>query len=196
MGTDYIKDCLLYAPVQFNPSTASGTVRHGTAAFPSASLPATDDEFYQFCYILNKSKNIGSSLPFQLNCAPDDIDLLSNGPVRKTKPDGLIALADQDNDDLVVIHTKSALTEEKLRQENRHLSDANRRLELQTEEYLAKLELFEIKHQEQINKANNEIQVCHKTIPISLLIFKIRIASVDKNPSLSLDFGSNTKSSQ
>lgn len=167
MGTNNLKGCLLYAPVEFTPSTASGAFCHGTATFPSAALPATDDEFYQFCYILDKSKSIGTSIPFQLNCEPDEIDLLSNGPVRKMKADGLIALADQDHDDLVVIHTKNGLIEEKLRQENRHLSDLNRRLDLQTEEIQAKLEIVETKHQDQINKANNEIQVCHKTISIS-----------------------------
>ena len=153
---------MTYAPVQFNPSTASNAVRHGTATFPLESLPVTDDEFYQFCYILNKTKNLGSSIPFQLNCASDDIDLLSNAPVRKTKPDGLIALADHDNDDLVVIHTKRMLTEEKLRQENRQLLDMNRRLEAQKDECRALLEAYDAKQREQINKANNEMQVCHK----------------------------------
>lgn len=171
MGINDVKDCLVFAPVQFNPSTASGTVRHGTAKFPSASLPATDDEFYQFCYVLNKKKNLGSSVPFQLNCAPDDIDLLSNAPVRKVKADGLIALADQDNDDLVVIHTKSALTEEKLRQENRQLLDVNRRLELEKEEYQTKLEVLESKQKEHSQKVNNEIQVCHKIRSYQLYSF-------------------------
>jgi hypothetical protein len=167
VGSTNIKECLTYAPVQFNPSTASGAVRHGTATFPSTSLPVTDDEFYQFCYILNKTKNLGSSIPFQLNCASDDIDLLSNTPVRKTKPDGLIALADQDNDDLVVIHTKRMLTEEKLRQENRQLLDINRRLEAQKDEYRAKVDAYDAKRKEQINKTNNELQnllASHKTV--------------------------------
>jgi hypothetical protein len=149
--------------VQFNPSTTSGSVRHGTATFPSAGLPVTDDEFYQFCYIIDKTKNLGSSLPFQLNCAPDDIDLLSNTPVRKTKSDGLIALADRDNEDLVVIHTKSMLTEVKLRQENKQLLDINRRLEAQKDECRAKLDVYEAKQKEQINKINTELQVYHKT---------------------------------
>ncbi len=165
--------------MQFNPSTTSGSVRHGTATFPSAGLPVTDDEFYQFCYIINKTKNLGSSLPFQLNCAPDDIDLLSNTPVRKTKSDGLIALADRDNEDLVVIHTKSMLTEEKLRQENKQLLDINRRLEAQKDECRARLDVYEAKQKEHINKINTELQVCHKTPKKKKFTFKIRISYVN-----------------
>jgi chromosome segregation ATPase len=157
VGCTNIKECLTYAAVQFAPST-TGAVRCGTATFPSSSLPVTDDEFYQFCYIINKTKNLGSSIPFQLNCAPDDIDILSNTPVAKAKNDGLIALADNDNDDIVIIHTKSRLTEDKLRQENRHLLDINRRLELQKEEYQAKLETIEIRQQEKMNKLNLHIE--------------------------------------
>ena len=145
--------------MQFNPSATSGSTCHGIATFPSASLPVTDDEFYQFCYIINQTKNIGSSIPFQLNCALDDIDLLSNAPVGKSKADGLIALADQDNDDVVVIHTKRMLTEEKLRQENRHMLDMNRRLESQRDECRAKLEALEDKAKEHMSKITNDIQV-------------------------------------
>jgi chromosome segregation ATPase len=158
VGCTNIKDCLAYAPVQFNPSTTSGSTRHGTAIFPSSSLPVTDDEFYQFCYLINKTKNYGSSIPFQLNCSLDDIDLLSNTAVGKTKSDGLIALADYDNDDLVVIHTRRMLTEEKLRQENRQLSDMNRRLEAQRDECQMKLSLLEAKTNEHVAKAVNDIQ--------------------------------------
>jgi hypothetical protein len=158
VGSTNFNECLTYAPVQFAPSITSGSVRHGTATFPSASLPVTDDEFYQFCYILNGTKNIGSSIPFQLNCAIDDIDLLSNKPVGKTTSDGFIALADHDNDDLVVIHTKRMLTEEKLRQENRQLLEMNRRLELQKDECQAKVDLLEYKLKEQITKFNHDIQ--------------------------------------
>jgi hypothetical protein len=144
---------------KLNPSTASGATRHGTATFSSSLLPVTDDEFYQFCYIIKKTKNLGSSIPFQLNCALDDIDLLSNAPVGRSKGDGLIALADQDNDDFLVIHTKRNLTEEKMRQENRHLLDMNRRLESQKDEIQAKLEVLEAIRKEHINKINNDMQV-------------------------------------
>ncbi|CAF3426776.1 unnamed protein product [Rotaria socialis] len=158
VGYTNIKECVAYAPVQFTPSASSGATCHGIAAFPSASLPVTDDEFYQFCYILNKTKNLGSSIPFQLNCAPDDIDLLSNAPVRKTKPDSFIALSDHENDDFLVIHTKQMLTEEKLRQENRQLLEINRRFESQNDEYKAKLESIEAKAKEQCEKISNEMQ--------------------------------------
>ncbi|CAF2418933.1 unnamed protein product [Rotaria sp. Silwood2] len=166
VGCTNIKECIACAPVQFNPSATSGATRHGIATFSSSLLPVTDDEFYQFCYIINKTKSLGSSIPFQLNCAPDDIDLLSNAPIRKTKPDGLIALADHDNDDVLVIHTKHMLTEEKLRQENRQLFDMSRRLELQKDEYKAKLDSFEVKSKEYNHKIYNEMQTLiasHKT---------------------------------
>ncbi|CAF4669978.1 unnamed protein product [Rotaria sp. Silwood1] len=166
VGCTNIKECVAYASVQFNPSSTSSSTHHGTATFSSSSLPVTDDEFYQFCYIISKTKNLGSSIPFQLNCAPDDIDLLSNVPIRKTKRDGLIALADNDNDDVLVIHTKQMLTEEKLRQENRQLLDMNRRLELQKDEYKAKLDVVEVKTKEHNHKIYNEMQTLiasHKT---------------------------------
>ncbi|UJR32918.1 hypothetical protein I4U23_020379 [Adineta vaga] len=158
VGSRNIKECLAYAPVQLNPSTTSGSTCHGTATFSSSSLPVTDDEFYQFCYIINQTKNLGSSIPFQLNCALDDIDLLTNAPISKSKYDGLIALADQDNDDLVVIHTKRMLTEEKLRQENRYLLDMNRRLEAQRDECQTKLDLLEIRAKENIEKITHNMQ--------------------------------------
>lgn len=162
MGSTNTKECLAFAPVQFNPSATAGATRHGTATFPASSLPVTDDEFYQFCYVINKAKNLGSSIPFQLNCAPDDIDLLSNAPVGKSKTDGLIALADQDNDDVVVIHTKRMLTEEKLRHENRHLLDLNRRLESQRDECQAKLDAMEEKGKEHMSKIAHDMKV-HRT---------------------------------
>jgi len=166
VGYTNIKECVAYAPVQFNPSASSGSTCHGIAAFPSASLPVTDDEFYQFCYILNKTKNLGSSIPFQLNCASDDIDLLSNAPVRKTKPDSFIALADNDNDEFLIIHPKHMLTEDKLRQENRQLLEMNRRFESQNDEYKAKLESIEATAREQCEKLGNDMQeliASHKT---------------------------------
>ncbi len=159
VGSINVKECLAYAPVEFTPSTTAGSVRHGTATFSSSLLPVTDDEYYQFCYIYNQKKNLGSSIPFQLNCALDDIDILSGDPVGKTKHDSLIALADKDNDDILVIHTKRMLTEEKLRQENRQLLDIKRRLESQKDECQMKLDSIEAKQKEQITKLNNEIQV-------------------------------------
>ena len=145
-------------------SSSSESTRHGTGIFPSSSLPATDDEFYQFCYIKNKRKCLGSSIPFQLNCSIDDIDLLSSTlsekhQAKSNNDGGLIALADYDNDDLVVIHTKRMLVEEKLRQENRHLLDINRRLEQQKDECKAKFDLLDLKSNEYINKVKNDMQV-------------------------------------
>jgi hypothetical protein len=68
---------LSYSSVQFNSPITSESIRHGKAIFPS-TLIANDDEFYQFCYINNKTKILGLSIPFQLNCTLDDIDLLSS----------------------------------------------------------------------------------------------------------------------
>ena len=160
VGCTKIKDCLAYASVQLTPVTTSGSPRHGTATFPSSILPATDDEFYQFCYITNKTKSLGSSIPFQLNCSLDDIDLLSNTTAGQTKSDRFISVADHDNEDIVVIHTKRILTEEKLRQENRQLAEMNRQLEAQKDECQAKLDILEAKTNEHIAKTYNEMQVC------------------------------------
>lgn len=156
VGSTNIQECLAYAPIQFDAST-----RHGTATFLSSSLPTTDDEFYQFCYIVKKRKCLGSSIPFQLNCSIDDIDLLSQSSMEKMKSanDGLIALADHDNDDLVVIHTKRMLVEEKLRQENRQLLEINRRLEQQKDECKARFEVLETKSNEYIVKVKTDMQV-------------------------------------
>lgn len=156
---------MAYAPIQL--TTTSESTCQGTAVFASSSLPATDDEFYQFCYLRNKRKYFGSSVPFQLNCSIDDMDLLCSTSVDKTSMkstnDSLIALADQDNDDLVVIHTKSMLVEEKLRQENRHLLDINRRLEQQKDEWKAKVETLTFKTNEYMAKANNDMQTLAST---------------------------------
>lgn len=165
VGSTNIHECLAYAPIQFNTST-----RHGTAIFLSSSLPTGDDEFYQFCYIVKNRKSLGSSIPFQLNCSIDDIDLLSQSSFErmqtKSKNDGLIALADHDNDDLVIIHTKQMLIEEKLRQENRQLLEINRRLEQQKDECKARFESLESKSNEYIIKVKQDLQTLastHKT---------------------------------
>jgi hypothetical protein len=170
VGSTNIQECLAYAPVQFDAST-----RHGTATFLSSSLPTTDDEFYQFCYIIKKRKCLGSSIPFQLNCSIDDIDLLSQSLLEKTQMkstgDGLFALADRDNDDLVVIHTKSMLIEGKLRQENRQLLDMNRRLEQQKDECKAKLDLLDAKSNAYITKVKSDMQVREPIQTVKPLIF-------------------------
>jgi hypothetical protein len=77
----------------------------------------------------------------------------------KNNNDGFISLADNDNDDLVVIHTKRMLTEEKLRQENRQLLETNRRLEQQKDECKAKFDLLDSKSNEYIHKVKNDMQV-------------------------------------
>ena len=86
----------------------------------------------------------------------------------------MIDINDND-DDLVIIHTKRMLTEEKLRQENRQLSEMNRRLETEKDEYQTKLEVFEGKRKAQIAKLNTEIQVMRSIDLISelnLLLFR------------------------
>ncbi len=98
-----------------------------------------------------------------MNCSIDDIDLLSSTLSEKNQNkhnnDGLFALADNDNDDLVVIHTKRMLIEEKLRQENAHLLDINRRLEQQKDECKAKFDLLDFKSNEYIKKVQNDMHV-------------------------------------
>ena len=129
----------------------------------------SDDEFYQFCFLKNKQKLLGTSIPFQLNCSPDDVDLLSNtfSPVTSLDRIGkenqyqnsVYSLPEQDTDDLVVIQTKRMLTEEKLRKENRQLLDINRTLELENDQQKLKLEALTAKLNEYINKTKREMEV-------------------------------------
>lgn len=161
VGSTNIQECLTYASIE-NEST-----HRGKATFPSACLPTTDDEFYQFCYISKKRKCLGTSIPFQLNCSVVDIDLLSQAMSEtvhlKGSNDALIAFNDQDNDDLLVIHTKTMLVEEKLRQENRQLLDLNRRLEKQKNDCKAKLDDLESKSNEYITKTQQDLQNLNAT---------------------------------
>jgi hypothetical protein len=83
----------------------------------------------------NKTKYLGSSVPFQLNCTLDDIDLLSNASTEKT-----VELSDDDNDDIIIINTEHILTEEKLHQQTH--------------------ELLETPKKEHVSKIDNDMQVC------------------------------------
>lgn len=130
----------------------------------------TDDEFYQFCYINDQGKILALSIPFQLNCSPDDVDLLSSCSTFVSTNfhprQGLITLADHDQDDLLVVHTKGMLLEEKLRQENRQLLEQNRRLEELHQQIQVKLDLNDAKFNDYIAKTKNEMQILantHKT---------------------------------
>jgi len=105
-GSTNIKQCLIRVPVQFETSTI-----RGTATFAATELPLTNDEFYQFWYIRNQSKNLGSSLPFQLNCTSDDMDFLTDVSQRKNKTDSLGSLFDHEGDDIVVINSKGKSNE-------------------------------------------------------------------------------------
>ena len=163
VGSNNMKECLAYSPIQLGTS-----VRQGIATFASAELPTTEDEFYQFCYISSKGKCLGSSIPFQLNCSSDDMDLLTSTLMDAAleKPsNSLITMADRENDDLVIVHTKIMLTEEKLRQENRQLLIVNRSLEQQHEELKMKLELVNLKSTECINKIQGDIEVSERAFP-------------------------------
>lgn len=155
IGCTDMKQCLLYAPVQITPATGAGAVRHGTATFASTTLPDVENEFYQFCYINEAKKNLGSSLPFQLNCTSTDADLLSNGKI--SKGDRLITMGDQDEADMLVISTQRILTEEKLRKENRQLLEIKRRLEAENEELSTKFDALQMKDQ-RVNDNEEEYQ--------------------------------------
>ena len=96
-----------------NPSTASGSIRSGTARFSSSALSVTNDEFYQFRYIHKKTINLASSIPFQLNCPLDDINYF--------KPNEQVAF-DHDDDVAIITHPKHTSTEGKFRPVDRLLS--------------------------------------------------------------------------
>jgi hypothetical protein len=109
------------------------------------------------------------------------MDLLSRSVLEKTQTkstgDSLIALADHDNDDLVIIHTKRMLVEEKLRQENRQLLEMNRRLEQQKDECKAKLDSLDLKSNAYIAKVKSDMQVSNSTQTLKPLIFPSRLGS-------------------
>lgn len=65
-------------------------------------LPKDDGEFYQFCYVTSGGQVRGASTPFQF---------------RQTSVDDLIEIEDE-NGELLVIKTKTALLEEKLKKAN------------------------------------------------------------------------------
>lgn len=157
VGASNAKDCLISTPITLNSTTA----HHGRATFLSSSLNMSDDEFYQFSYLNHQDKILALSIPFQLNCSSDDIVLLTStiGLTTINSRQNLIALADDDQDDLVVIHTKGMLLEEKLRQENRQLLEKNRRLEEEHEQIKLKFDLNDTKFNEYLTKTKSELQI-------------------------------------
>lgn len=157
IGTTNVKDCLHFAEVHFDEVSETDSVRRGTATFPSSILPTSNDEIYQFCYLSNLMKSLGASIPFQLNFEPDDIYLLTNDRLGRDKMESLVAIADND-DDIVVVQSKRAYVEDKLRQENRQLADMNHRLEMEKIEYQTQLKVFRVKQKEIETKLNGEIQ--------------------------------------
>lgn len=160
-----MKDCLHFAEVHFDEVSETDSVRRGTATFPSSILPTSNDEIYQFCYLSNLMKSLGASIPFQLNFEPDDIYLLTNDRFGRDKMESLVAIADND-DDIVVVQSKRAYVEDKLRQENRQLADMNHRLEMEKIEYQTQLKVFRVKQKEIETKLNGDIQVDQKTLKL------------------------------
>ena len=77
---------------------------------------------------------------------------------------------DRDQDDMVVIHSKGRLIEEKLRQENRHLLEIKSRLEMQKEELQSKLDVYEEKTNDHIARTKAELQVSSASCPDSDLL--------------------------
>lgn len=92
--------------------------------------------------------------------------MLSKASPESTKANSLITVADNDNDDFLVVHKKQSLIEDKLRQENRQLLDINRRLELQNDEFKTKMDLMDVKTKEHTQKVYNEMQVCYRKLVI------------------------------
>lgn len=74
----------------------------GKIVYPAHKLPKDDGEFYQFCYVTSAGQVRGASTPFQF---------------RQTSVDDLIEIEDE-NGELLVIKTKTALLEEKLKKAN------------------------------------------------------------------------------
>jgi Tax1-binding protein 1 len=84
------------------PDYVKGKSFEGKIIFPAHKLPKDDGEFYQFCYVTSAGQVRGASTPFQF---------------RQTSVDDLIEIEDE-NGELLVIKTKTALLEEKLKKAN------------------------------------------------------------------------------
>lgn len=151
IGFTKAKDCLVLAPVELNAGSSYGTSRHGTATFLASTLPSQDDEFYQFCYVLESGKILGSSLPFQLNFS-DESGLAEENPTH------LLAIPNDDPNGLVHVTTKDLFTIEKLRQDNRQLTELKRRLEIENEEFRGRLSLERVGNDEQVTQLKEKIQ--------------------------------------
>lgn len=157
-----MKDCLTFAEIHFDEISESDSHCHGTATFPSSILPTSDEEIYQFCYLTSLLKNLGTSIGFQLNFEPDDINILTNSPIGRDKTDSLVAFADHD-DDIIVIQSKRAYVDDKLRKENRQLNALNHQLEMEKVEIQTQLKLIQVQQAETETKFKAEMQVDHET---------------------------------
>lgn len=123
------------------PDYAKGKGFEGKIIFPAHKLPKDDGEFYQFCYVTSAGQVRGASTPFQF---------------RQASVDDLIEIEDE-NGELLVIKTKTALLEEKLKKANDTKStmkqqiqvlENERNLLLQTEHHLQR-KLQQQKEEEQ-----------------------------------------------
>jgi hypothetical protein len=103
-------------------------MRHGTAIFSSSSLSVTDDEFYQFCYINKKSQNLGTSIPFQLNCALDDIDLLFNTSAERSQTKSLVPYKTPSEQEENRLRAQLAITTQFAMDQASQIVDLERRL--------------------------------------------------------------------
>ncbi|CAF1125193.1 unnamed protein product, partial [Didymodactylos carnosus] len=152
----------------------------GQAIFPNDSLPKSDEEFYQFCYILSSTnRSIGSSIPFQLNCLDDDICDFSGDDehnqghdsthaVNKRSGNDLVTIdlingeTNGDDSDFIVIQTKHILKEKKLKNDYKQVLSINRKLEKENDQLKMQIDQIEMKSNEIINKMNQDIIAMEK----------------------------------
>ncbi|CAF0721947.1 unnamed protein product [Didymodactylos carnosus] len=174
VGCTNVKDSLAFAKPEIL-AESNGSMS-GQAIFLNDSLPKSDEEFYQFCYILSSTnRSIGSSIPFQLNCLDDDIcayngeDEQSEGhhlnpAVNKRSANDLVTIDTVGGEtngggdvDFIVIQTKHILTEEKLKNDCKQLLSINRKLEKENDQLKMQMDQIEIKSNEIVNKMNQDI---------------------------------------
>ncbi|XP_052830055.1 tax1-binding protein 1 homolog [Octopus bimaculoides] len=77
----------------------TGKEFEGNILFPSHQMPGDDGEFYQFCYVASTGQVKGASTPFQF---------------KKPRADDFVEMLDDEND-MLVIHSKTFVMEENLR---------------------------------------------------------------------------------
>lgn len=103
VGWQSLKDYVMY---QWSPMPSvkysDGKPISNRVVFPGKSLPKSEEEFYQFCYVSNKSDIRGASVPFQIKTKLFEPEL------------ECCEVEDEDGTTMLLVKNKTAILEEQL----------------------------------------------------------------------------------